>query len=702
MSNFKISISIPPDNPPITQVDQFGNEYAPINTNPNDKLIQILNQIKQQQYQQQKEETQQNQQQQPQQPQQQQQIQTPNNVISSTQAKLMRFQDNMNLARVEMEQLLFLIDMIRGNDKYVQLCNVDKPFPPESNQISDMSLEVGQKQKSLYKISEQLKLGSQRMKATVNTMSSWWNDVSTLRSKWRLKGKDTDRNQQQQPQMAVAKPNQFSSKQKLSIDYGYYTSGSFQDQTEADITRNPIISNSSTPVNGNDCEINIDFPNLPSQNSLHKRLYIDVKSSDSKVFHNHSSSFMKKKYKAQLQQNNDNSKQQAEQDQEDIYMNEYQQQEENKPKTIATETSIQKCTKLLNKAQKYQFNFEMFEQLYKEATNSNTTPAVGSVNSPMLQVPGQSNISTTTISLNNATTNTLSASTIGGENIMITENEIRIECGGLNLFIGMEQKSVKESQQSLNAQMSEIEENEEENQDRNRLLSVLKVVLKKISILQLKRSQKQLTLNLSRRNPKIVFGKKTVIPSDQTIISLTQILKHMDTYLRVTKVFKILENLLPIEIKSTPASTVSSSLFIINVIDSAQNSRQSMVPIEVSILQSTIDVVQGNSKSISNKSETLMGIFIVNQIQYYLMNHNQSYLNQIISTNNSLAQDLSDMTQSMDNSNLTDPDEISSSKKKLKLSTSQPLNNRSHYTNNQQNKRHLNYFQSITNKIFNL
>jgi len=53
-----------------------------------------------------------------------------------------------------------------------------------------------------------------------------------------------------------------------------------------------------------------------------------------------------------------------------------------------------------------------------------------------------------------------------------------------------------------------------------------------------------------------------------------------------------------------------------------------MIPIEISINQNKIEVVQGQTKSFNHKNELMIGFFIINLIKEYFIEFNQSYLYQ--------------------------------------------------------------------------
>ncbi|KAK5582504.1 hypothetical protein RB653_004089 [Dictyostelium firmibasis] len=731
--DFKISISIPPDNPPVAQVDHAGVEYPSIQISKSDKFIQILNQAKHQKEIEQiklnenknnennnsnnnnlqdKEKEKEKEKERLLQIQQQQQT----NPMAS-------FHEHKNMARIELEQLIYLIDMLRNSDQIQLNGNTKTPQKP-IEQIWEITHKISHKQQSLNNVASKLKLGATKMKDTISTMSGWWNDVSQLRTKWRLKGKEqTGLSSAISNSMSGGgvggggvggggggvggvgvggvgvggvgpngmvgsggiQPLNKSHTKCLSIDYGYYSSGSFIEQTDADLSRGP---------NG---EINIDFPHLPYQGSINKRLYINVKSSDSKTFYNHSSNLKKlpsTPYQLLLNSgggvNNSNRvntpktptssfpsssafnklrQQQQQQLQQQLQQQQLQSDNPDDPEEIHRKF-IMNCTNQLNKAQKYQFNCEIFEQLSKEVSTINTSnsqnlggmgagvggvgnvgggnvnyqtsPNIPSINQQVgtLQVGSGvgSNLITMSPSLNANTSS---------ENIMLTEKEIRIECGNFNLFIGMDTKvkednnnnnnnnsnnnsnntSSSNSNNSCVGNSSKIKNNSKNiiysDEEKNRLLYVLKTILKKISVMQLKRSQKQLTINLSRRTPKIIFGKKSIIGyNDDIIFKITSIVKHMDTYLRVYKVLEVFEKNLPIRLKSTPAAESASSLFILTLIDSSQNLKNPMVPIEISINQNKIEVVQGQNRSFSNKDEIILGSFIINLLKSYFLNNN--------------------------------------------------------------------------------
>ncbi|EFA84609.1 hypothetical protein PPL_01599 [Heterostelium album PN500] len=365
--DFKISISIPPDNPPIARVDQNGTEYHSMNrcwrvvihNSNHNKGINIIDQQQQQQ-----------------------QLLQANPMIE--------FTDNMNLARIELEQMIFLIDMIK-NERHISLSSIDKPQASEQRELNDAVQQISLKQKALSDMGNRLISGAARMKASVATASSWWSDVSTLRSKWRLKGKDS---------MTMMIPTNKASTKKLSIDYGFYTSGSIVDQTEADLSR------------GNKGEMNIEFPNLPYPSALNKRLYISVKSRDSKTFSNNSSGQIHRLPVT------DHSKSYREFEQ---LLNRV----DTLPLEDARKLSFLKCSNLLNKAHKYQFHSELFDSLNREASIGNT-----------------------------------------GEIVMLTEKEIRIECGGLNLFIGMVDPKRDEDSESIGGSATaDVDEREDRERD---------------------------------------------------------------------------------------------------------------------------------------------------------------------------------------------------------------------------------------------
>ncbi|EEU04107.1 hypothetical protein DDB_G0279723 [Dictyostelium discoideum AX4] len=765
--DFKISISIPPDNPPVAQVDHAGVEYPSIQISKSDKFIQILNQAKHQKeieqiklndnknnennnLQDKEKEKEKEKERQLQIQQQQQQV---NPMIS--------FHEHKNMARIELEQLIYLIDMLRNSDQIQLNGNTKTPQKP-IEQIWEITHRISHKQQSLNNVASKLKLGATKMKDTISTMSGWWNDVSQLRTKWRLKGKE-------QTGLSSAIANSMSggggggggsggvggvgvggvgvggiggvvgggglgnvgglgggivggvggvavggvavggmvgangggmvgsggiqpglnksNAKRLSIDYGYYSSGSFIEQTDADLSRGP---------NG---EINIDFPHLPYQGSINKRLYINVKSSDSKTFFNHSSN-LKKLPSIPYQQllnsatnsnNNSNrvntpktptssfpstsssafNKLRQQQLQQLQQQQQLQLENSDDPEEIHRKFIIN-CTNQLNKAQKYQFNYEIFEQLSKEVSTINTSNSqnligggIGGVNIgggnvgvggnvggnvggggggntnyqtspniPSNQQVGTFQVGGSGVGSNLITMNPSLNANTSSENIMLTEKEIRIECGNFNLFIGMDTKVKEDNNNNNNNTNSntntncKIKNNTSKNiiysdEEKNRLLFVLKTILKKISVMQLKRSQKQLTFNLSRRTPKIIFGKKSIIGyNDDIIFKITSIVKHMDTYLRVYKVLEIFERNLPIRLKSTPAAESASSLFILTLIDSSQNLKNPMVPIEISINQNKIEVIQGQNRSFSNKDEIILGSFIINLLKSYFLNNN--------------------------------------------------------------------------------
>ncbi|KAF2068093.1 hypothetical protein CYY_010581, partial [Polysphondylium violaceum] len=578
MSDFKISISVPADNPPTSRVDQFGNEYPTVQQSKSDKFAQVLHQIR---YQQELEKQQKNENEQKQQ--QQQQIVPTTATATAAAAQqpqanpMIAFYDHMNQSRIELEQLIFLIDMIKI-EKQISLCSTEKPLPRENEQIFENTLRIANKKESLNKISDILKKGAGRMKDTINTMNKWWDDVSTMRTKWRLKGKEVST-------MGIPLGMNKANTKCLSIDYGFYTSGSLVEQTEANLSRGP-----------NNGEVIIEFPNVPYQATINKRLYLNVKSSDSKTFNNHSSNNIVKHtiginsstpYKSSYKSPNALSSSTGKFTKSPLIKSIANRRggledEDNNNNNNNVKSSIATCTSLLNKAQKYQLHYELFEQLSREAASLAPNPlhphSVGTQSTNPLggNINQQSQLNSMSL-----TTST------GGENIMLTEKEIRIECGSFNLFIGMDVKSsLDEDNEKRNNTTpnpttttttttnnpSSINTSIFTDQEKNRLLFVLKIILKKVYILQLKRSQKQLTMNLSRRNPRVVFGKKTLPTyNDEVIYKITSILKHMDTYLRLYKVFEILENRLPIKLKFNPASEFSSSLFILNLIDVSQS-----------------------------------------------------------------------------------------------------------------------------------
>ncbi|GAM26608.1 hypothetical protein SAMD00019534_097830 [Acytostelium subglobosum LB1] len=599
-ADFKITISIPPDNPPISQVDQSGLEYHAVQPNSEGRFVQVLNQIKQQEYLQSlidkkkvnKDES--------------------KDEADSLQAAanpMAEFTDHMNLARIELEQMIFLIDMIR-TEKHITLASTDKPPPSENRELCETVQKVSLKQKALSDMANRLTQGAARMKSTVATASSWWGDVSTLRSKWRLKGKESA-GSMMAPLGAIK-----SNSKRLSIDYGSYTSGSFVEQTEADLSRN---------AKG---EISISFPNLSTQSAINKRLYIKVKARDSKTFSNNSSQSIVRLPAT------DHSKSYREFEQ-------LLQRIDTLSVDEARKLSFLKCSNLLNKAQKYQFHSELFEALAKEAALGTT-----------------------------------------GEIVMQTEKEIRIDCGGLNLYVGMESRSdaggvdddTDESMDTdkatptttttpsnklqlggkcvYNGQTSAASSGVNPDDVNNRLLFVVKMALKKMSTLQLRRSQKQLLLNPNNRNPKIVFGRKHTSSFNDDLISKTaSILRHLDMFLRVSTVIDIIEQRLPVRAKYISAGSLSSSLIVLSLIKSAQLSR-AMVAIEVEVNQNQVMVVQGQSKSTIN-DEKLVGCFIVNLIQSYFVEEMSVSGSTLLEISASSALALSTSSSSSSNKTLT-------------------------------------------------
>jgi hypothetical protein len=110
-------------------------------------------------------------------------------------------------ARLEIEQLIGLINLLTGPQPQVSLFYINKPIVPESH--GELAIREVTKQKQLQTAASILAEGASRLKKIVHREQIFFDDLLQIRSRWLISNK--------QPLASRKAP----SLGKLYVDYGY-------------------------------------------------------------------------------------------------------------------------------------------------------------------------------------------------------------------------------------------------------------------------------------------------------------------------------------------------------------------------------------------------------------------------------------------------------------------------------------------------